>query len=81
MKNNDPRFGRKLRKLTQKLSPVCGDQTLATFLMKGYQYSSPMARHAEIPIFDSDDDISDNELGGATYRRSCEVSFVLKIHN
>ena len=63
MKNNDPRFSRKLRKLTQKLSPVCGDETLATFLMKGYQYNSPMARHAEVPIFDSDDDISDNELG------------------
>ena len=63
MKNNDPRFSRKLKKWTKKLSPVCGDETLATFLMKGYNYNSPMAIHTDVPIYDSDDDISDNELG------------------
>ena len=30
---------------------------------KGYSYRSPMARNLQIPIYDSDDEISDNDLG------------------
>ena len=48
--------------MTKVLSPVCGDDSLALFLMKGYNYSSPMARCVNVPIYDSDDSISDDEL-------------------
>ena len=63
MKNDDPRFAKKLKKLTKKFSPVCGDDTLAIFMMKGYNYQSPMSRNASVPIYDSEDSVSDNELG------------------
>ena len=52
-----------IKKMTKILSPVCGDDSLAMFLMKGYNYSSPMARCLNVPIYDSDDsDITDDDL-------------------
>ena len=39
VRNNDPKLAAKIKKITSILSPVCGDESLATFLIKA-PYSS-----------------------------------------
>ena len=43
-------FEQKCKEVTKLVSPVVGDETLATLIMNGFSYSSPMSRCLSIPV-------------------------------